>query len=76
MVKPQLSFFIILILALTFIDIAKAKRVTFENGEDSLSGHYLIPDKGKSKAVILFVHGDGPLGYDAHGYYPWYGNAY
>ena len=70
MIKPQLSFFIILFLALATIDIAEAKRVTFQNGDDSLSGHYLLPDTGKAKAVILFVHGDGPLGYDAYGYYP------
>ncbi|MBL4673250.1 MAG: alpha/beta hydrolase [Arenicella sp.] len=70
MIKLLLPFLIILVLALTVIDVAEAKRVVFQNGEDSLSGHYLVPTSGKPRAVILFVHGDGPLGYDAHGYYP------
>jgi hypothetical protein len=60
----------ILVLASMMINVAEAKRVTFQNAEDTISDHYLLPDKGKPKAVILFVHGDGPLNYDADGYYP------
>jgi alpha-beta hydrolase superfamily lysophospholipase len=52
------------------INAAEAKKVTFTNGEDSLSAHYLLPDKGKPRAVTLFVHGDAPLEYDVYGYYP------
>lgn len=70
MTKLQHYLLTVIFLALTIINTAEAKRVTFTNGEDSLSGHYLLPDRDKPRAVILFVHGDGPLKYDAHGYYP------
>lgn len=70
MIKLQHQLCIILFLASTMVKVAEAEQVTFKNGDDSLSGHYLLPDSGKPKAVILFVHGDGPLEYDAHGYYP------
>jgi pimeloyl-ACP methyl ester carboxylesterase len=61
---------VVLMLACMTMSFAKAESVEFRNGEDLLSGHYLQPDSGKPKAVILFVHGDGPLDYDSHGYYP------
>jgi len=70
MIKLQHHLLIILVLASTMVNVAEARQVTFKNGDDSLSGHYLLPDSGKPRAVILFVHGDGPLEYDAHGYYP------
>jgi pimeloyl-ACP methyl ester carboxylesterase len=70
MIKLSHYLVIIIFLASTLINVAEAKQVTFKNGDDLLSGHYLLPDTGKPRAVILFVHGDGPLGYDAHGYYP------
>lgn len=70
MIKLHRYFLMILVLASMIINVAEAKRVTFQNSEDTISGHYLLPDKGKPKAVILFVHGDGPLNYDADGYYP------
>jgi pimeloyl-ACP methyl ester carboxylesterase len=70
MIKLQHYLLIILCLVSTLINVAEAQQVTFKNGDDSLAGHYLLPDSGKPRAVILFVHGDGPLGYDAHGYYP------
>ncbi len=70
MIKLSHYLVIIIFLASTLINVAEAKQVTFKNGDDLLSGHYLLPDSGKPRAVILFVHGDGPLGYDAHGYYP------
>lgn len=61
---------VVIILACLTMSYAKAESLKFRNGEDLLSGHYLQPDTGKPKAVILFVHGDGPLDYDAYGYYP------
>jgi hypothetical protein len=61
---------VVLILASMTMSFAKAESVKFRSAEDLLSGHYLQPDTGKPKAVILFVHGDGPLDYNAHGYYP------
>lgn len=70
MIKLQRHLLTALVLASMLINAAEAKKVTFTNGEDSLSGHYLLPDKGKPRAVILFVHGDAPLEYDAYGYYP------
>ena len=70
MIKLSHYLVIIIFSASTLINVAEAKQVTFKNGDDLLSGHYLLPDSGKPRAVILFVHGDGPLGYDAHGYYP------
>ena len=59
-----------LFLTAMMMSVAKAEQVTFQNAENIISGHYLLPDNGKPKAIILFVHGDGPLNYDAHGYYP------
>jgi pimeloyl-ACP methyl ester carboxylesterase len=70
MIKLSHYLLIIIFLASTLVNVAEAKQVTFKNGDDLLSGHYLIPDSGQPRAVILFVHGDGPLEYDAHGYYP------
>ena len=70
MIKLQHKLVMILFLTSTIIYVAEAQQVTFLNGEDSLSGHYFLPDNGKPRAVIIFVHGDGPLEYDAHGYYP------
>ena len=61
---------VVVLMACISMSFAKAESVKFQNGEDSLLGHYLQPDNGKPKAVILFVHGDGPLDYEAHGYYP------
>ncbi len=50
---------------------AYAEQVSFKNGENTLSGHYLENlNKGPAKGVLLFVHGDGALPYDAEGYYP------
>ena len=52
-----------------------AEKVTFKDGETTLSGHYLEPTNGKkAKAVLLFVHGDGDMTYDAEGYYPFIWN--
>jgi alpha-beta hydrolase superfamily lysophospholipase len=70
MIKLYHHILMILILASTMINVADAKRITFQNAEDTISGHYLLPNNGKPRAIILFVHGDGPLEYDAHGYYP------
>jgi alpha-beta hydrolase superfamily lysophospholipase len=70
MMKLQHQLLMLLVLATTMLSLAEANPVKFQNGEDSLSGHYFLPASGKARAVILFVHGDGPLKYDAHGYYP------
>ncbi len=47
-----------------------AEEITFKHKQNSLSGHYLDATNGKpAKAVLLFVHGDGAMPYDAEGYY-------
>lgn len=60
----------VLFLIATMNSLAEGEQVTFLNGEDALSGHYILPNNVTPKGVILFVHGDGALEYDAHGYYP------
>lgn len=50
---------------------AYAEEIRFKNGENTLSGHYLENlNEGSAKGVLLFVHGDSALPYDAEGYYP------
>jgi len=47
-----------------------AEEVLFKHKKHTLSGYYLEPTNGEpAKAVLLFVHGDGPMTYDADGYY-------
>lgn len=47
-----------------------AEKVTFQDKENTLSAHYMSPDKNvQTKGVIVFVHGDGALPYDAYDYY-------
>jgi alpha-beta hydrolase superfamily lysophospholipase len=47
-----------------------AEELTFKSAENQLVGHYLSPLNNKpSKGVIIFVHGDGAMSYDAEGYY-------
>jgi alpha/beta superfamily hydrolase len=49
---------------------SNAEYVTFQHDKNQLSAYYLTPDdKVKVKGVILFVHGDGAMPFDAHGYY-------
>lgn len=59
--------FFILLTSSTHIS---ATELVFSSGNNKLTGHYLNnlnPDP--PKGVILFVHGDGDLSYDAEGYY-------
>lgn len=45
-------------------------HVWFQNDQTDLSAHYLAPELGrKAKKVVIFVHGDGAVPYDAGGYY-------
>jgi outer membrane scaffolding protein for murein synthesis (MipA/OmpV family)/alpha-beta hydrolase superfamily lysophospholipase len=47
-----------------------AEELTFKSAGNQLVGHYLSPlDDKPSKGVIIFVHGDGAMSYDADGYY-------
>ncbi|MCE2596453.1 alpha/beta hydrolase [Motilimonas cestriensis] len=49
---------------------ANAQPITFQDGENKLSGEYLTPLHNQpAKAVLVFVHGDGAQTYDADGYY-------
>ena len=48
-----------------------AEEVYFQDGNNRLEALYLLPSHGQEhKGVILFVHGDGPVDYEAAGYYP------
>ncbi len=72
-----MSFFLIVgrllvmwLLMLFFYSTIHAEELIFKHGSHYLSGHYLEPSNGKPiKAILLFVHGDGPTSYDADGYY-------
>ena len=47
-----------------------AQTVFFYHKNNSLEGIYLPPTKEKTaKGIILFVHGDGAMNYNAEGYY-------
>ncbi|MCG8312920.1 MAG: alpha/beta fold hydrolase [Pseudomonadales bacterium] len=49
---------------------SQAETVMFNGAGNQLSAHYLSPKtRSKPKGVIVFVHGDGALPYDAEGYY-------
>lgn len=62
--------FIFLSCIFLLLPVCSAKEVLFKHGDHSLSGHYLEASNGKpAKAVLLFVHGDGAMSYDAEGYY-------
>ncbi|WP_172564474.1 alpha/beta hydrolase family protein [Vibrio navarrensis] len=61
---------LLLCLSVSFPLHAKEQRVRFQSGGNILAGYYLSTEKTTdSKGVILFVHGDGALSYDAYGYY-------
>ena len=48
----------------------QAKTIFFNGAGNQLSAHYLAPKRSLTpKGVIVFVHGDGELTYDANGYY-------
>lgn len=55
---------------------SQAEEMIFKHGSSNLSGHYFKATNGKkAKAVLLFVHGDGAISYDAEGYYRFIWNA-
>jgi pimeloyl-ACP methyl ester carboxylesterase len=61
---------IFLFCCLFVFPFSHAEEITFKHKKNSLSGHYLDATNGKpAKAVLLFVHGDGAMHYDAEGYY-------
>ncbi|EAQ64386.1 hypothetical protein MED121_04683 [Marinomonas sp. MED121] len=63
-------FLIINFLLFLSLSLNAEERIVFEHQEASLAGVYLPQlNHDEAKAVILFVHGDGPLAYDAEGYY-------
>jgi alpha-beta hydrolase superfamily lysophospholipase len=69
-----LSFLIFTILSvIVFSTVSNAERLQFKHGGTQLSGHYFLPyncaKNNSAKAVIIFVHGDGGVTYDANGYY-------
>ncbi|MFT5755688.1 MAG: alpha-beta hydrolase superfamily lysophospholipase [Alteromonadaceae bacterium] len=53
-----------------FVTRVEAEQLQFEHQQNKLSGHYLAPVKNqKTKSVLIFVHGDGDMTFDAEGYY-------
>jgi alpha-beta hydrolase superfamily lysophospholipase len=61
---------ILIILFCFALPFSQAEEITFKHKQDILSGHYLEATNGKpAKAVLLFVHGDGAMTYNAEGYY-------
>jgi len=50
---------------------AVAEEVFFQHGTDRLEAVHLLPTRpANHRGIIVFVHGDGPLDYEAVGYYP------
>jgi len=48
----------------------REKLVEFDNSGDTVTGVMVLPKKQSGPfPVAVFVHGDGALPYDAHGYY-------
>jgi alpha-beta hydrolase superfamily lysophospholipase len=55
---------------LLVLPFSHSEEITFKHKQDTLSGHYLAATNGKpAKAILLFVHGDGAMTYNAEGYY-------
>ncbi|MFT4852582.1 MAG: pimeloyl-ACP methyl ester carboxylesterase [Candidatus Pseudothioglobus sp.] len=65
-------FIFLLWLALALCSAAAvAQKTYFQDGENRLEAVYLLPSHPEDhKGIVLFVHGDGPLDYEAAGYYP------
>ena len=62
--------FVFLSCVLLFLPVCYAQEMIFDHGKHRLSGHYFEASNGEpAKAVLLFVHGDGAMSYDAEGYY-------
>ncbi|MFT4712310.1 MAG: alpha-beta hydrolase superfamily lysophospholipase [Candidatus Azotimanducaceae bacterium] len=48
-----------------------AEEAFFQHGENRLEAVHLLPTgPAELKGIVVFVHGDGPLNYEAEGYYP------
>lgn len=64
------SLFFLIIGTLIIAPSASAKVQYFDHNGERLAGYYLGPRNiKKAKAVLIFVHGDGAMPYNAHGYY-------
>ncbi|MBD8513490.1 alpha/beta hydrolase [Photobacterium sp. CAU 1568] len=62
---------LVLLFVLTLSACSSEEHIVFRSGDNQLSGVYLPPTGSQtSKAVLLFVHGDGEMPHDAYGYYP------
>lgn len=59
-----------LVLCLLSLSV-QAERLDFEHQQHRLAGHYLKAHGAEpARALLVFVHGDGAMPYDAHGFYP------
>jgi pimeloyl-ACP methyl ester carboxylesterase len=73
MQKIVIILSLLIIFAILIKPTACAEMLTFEHSQQKLYGQYLAPynliKNAKPKAVLLFVHGDGDVTYNAEGYY-------
>ena len=72
--KRQLLAIVASCVALLPFSDCLAENLTFQNGRHTLEAHYLLPKTDIHRGVVIFVHGDGPINYDADGYYPFIWN--
>ncbi|WP_047044430.1 alpha/beta hydrolase family protein [Vibrio mexicanus] len=63
-------FIAVVLFTLSSLSYSYSAEVMFAHNNANLSGHYLENTNDKpTKAVLIFVHGDGAMSYDADGYY-------
>lgn len=69
--RYKLRIVLTIFIAILLASCANTKTHFFSHNGDRLAGHYLPPtgSNPSPKSVLLFVHGDGAMPYDAHGYY-------
>jgi alpha-beta hydrolase superfamily lysophospholipase len=71
--KKFTILFLLIIFVISLKVTAYAETLIFEHNQQRLYGQYLTPydlnKNEKPKAVLLFVHGDGDMPYNADGYY-------
>ena len=65
-----ISVALICIGAVSNVQAYEQQHTTFRQGQNILAAYHIKPDDiDNIKGVILFVHGDGAMPFDAHGYY-------
>lgn len=71
-----LSLIMLMLSACTMGSGYTQQRISFNSAQGELFGTLVLPARGQGPfPLVIFVHGDGPLPYDAHGYYRPYWQA-